>query len=217
MLTTVMTPQNTESANGILLKKGSSIFLEREGKYLNEVCIGLNWGVIMHTSFFGLIKKRESVDLDGSVTTFDKNKEVVETIYYHNLRSEDRAIVHSGDDRVGDWDGDDDLDNEIIKINLNNVSPRVDQIVFYLNSYNGQDFAKIPYSKIRIFEGNEEQVDAVFATYNLSFKFSFTGYVSMVMGKLKRDGDKWKFFTIGEPIKTTKIQDTIPLIQQKYL
>lgn len=213
----VMSLQSTGNADGILLKKGSSIFLEREGKYLKEVCIGLNWGVILHTSLFGLIKKRESVDLDGSVSTFDKNGKIIDTIYYHKLRSDDNAIVHSGDDRVGDLDGDDDLDNEIIKIDLNKVDDQVDQIVFYLNSYNGQDFAKIPYSKIRIFEGNEEQVDAVFATYNLSYKFSFTGYVSMIMGKLKRDGDKWKFFTIGEPIKATKIQDIIPVIQQKHL
>lgn len=212
-----MDSQSMENANGILLKKGSSIFLEKEGKYLNEVCIGLNWGAILHTKLFGLIKKKESVDLDGSVSTFNDNNEVVDTIYYHKLCSDDGAIVHSGDDRIGDLDGDDDLDNEIIKINLNKVDNHVSQIVFYLNSYNGQDFAKIPYSKIRIFEGNEEQIDAVFATYNLSFKFSFTGYVSMVMGKLKRDGDKWKFFTIGEPIKATKIQETIPIIQQKYL
>ena len=207
----------TENIDGILLKKGSSISLEKGGKYLNEVCIGLNWGAILHSSFFGLFKKRESVDLDGSVSTFDKDKKVLDTIYYHKLRSDDGAIVHSGDDRIGDLDGDDDLDNEIIKINLNKIDPQVDQVVFFLNSYNGQDFAKIPYSKIRIFEGNEEQVDSVFATYNLSFKFSFTGYVSMVMGKLRREEGKWKFYTIGEPVKASKIQDTIPIIQEKYL
>ncbi len=202
---------------GINLKKGSSISLEKQGKLLEKVCIGLNWGAIQKKVLFGLVKTAHSVDLDGSVTLFDKDGNDLDTVYYSKLRSNDGAINHSGDDVRGDAGGDDGIDNEIIEINLTKVAPEVEQIVFYLNSYNGQDFGDIPYSKIRIFEGNRHKVDDVFATFNLSADASFAGNVSMVMGKLLRTRSNWKFEAIGDAIPTKKIQDTIPYIKENYL
>lgn len=202
---------------GINLKKGSSISLEKQGKLLEKVCIGLNWGAIQKKALFGLVKTAHSVDLDGSVTTFDKDGNDLDTVYYSKLKSKDGAISHSGDDVRGDAGGDDGIDNEIIEINLTKVAPEVEQIVFYLNSYNGQDFADIPYSKIRIFEGNRHKVDDVFATFNLSADASFAGNVSMVMGKLIRTRNNWKFDAIGDAVPTRKIQDTIPYIKENYL
>jgi len=119
---------------GINLSKGSKISLEKEGNFLEEVCIGLNWGAIQKKAFFGLLNTEEAVDLDGSVTTFDANNNEIETVYFRNLSSDDGAIIHSGDDRVGDLGGDDGLDNEVIQLRLRYVNPDVKQIVFYLRS-----------------------------------------------------------------------------------
>jgi len=203
---------------GINLSKGSSISLEKDGKKLEEVCIGLNWGAIKKPVFFNIFKETVAVDLDGSVTTFDEEKNQVYTVYYKNLRSKDGAIIHSGDDRDGDIAGDDGYDNEVIQIRLNQVSPKIQNIVFYLNSYNQQDFGDIPYSKIRIFEGSPNRVDSVFATFNLSADDSFKGKVSMVMGKLvRKPNNNWEFVTIGEALPTKKIDDTIPWIRDHYL
>ncbi|MCS6832866.1 MAG: TerD family protein [Flammeovirgaceae bacterium] len=208
---------NLDKKTGINLKKGSSISLEKDGKKLQEVCVGLNWGSITTKSFFGLLKETENVDLDGSVTMFNSRKEPIETVYYHRLRSSDNAIVHSGDDRKGDDKGDDGQDNEVIQVYLHKVNPEVEQIVFYLNSYKGQDFSMIPYSKIRIFEGNPNEVKEVFATFNLSAEKSFEGQLAMVMGKLVRKGKDWEFKAIGEGHPTRKIEDTIKIIKEKYL
>ena len=202
---------------GINLKKGSSIKLEKQGKLLEHVCVGLNWGAIQKKALFGLINTAEGVDLDGSVSLFDKDRNEIETVYYARLQSSDRAINHSGDDRSGDVGADDGFDNEVIEIDLRKINPEVEQIVFYLNSYNGQDFATIPFSKIRIFEGDKNRVDDVFATFNLSTDPSFAGNVSMILGKLVRTQNNWKFETIGDAVSSKKIQDTIPLIQSKYL
>ena len=103
---------------GISLKKGSKISLQKEGKKLEQVCIGLNWGAIEKKGFFSFLAGSETVDLDGSVTTFDSAKNELETIYYHKLRSKDKSIVHSGDDRSGDVGGDDGKDNEVIQLDL---------------------------------------------------------------------------------------------------
>lgn len=205
---------------GINLSKGSKISLEKEGKRLEEVCIGLNWGAIKKkSSFFGLIGGgSDTVDLDGSVTLFNDSKRALETVSYRKLKSSDGSIQHSGDDRSGDAGGDDGKDNEIIQIILPKVSIDVTQIVFFLNSYKGQDFADIPYSKIRIFEGNHKEVKSVFATFNLSSDPSFSGSVSMVMGKLVRKANgNWDFSAIGEAIAAPNIDETIKVIQQNYL
>lgn len=207
-----------DKKKGIDLKKGSKVSLEKEGRRLEEVCVGLNWGAIKKGIFFNLIKQTIAVDLDGSVTTYDENKQIVETVYYRKLRSKDGAIVHSGDDRDGDIYGDDELDNEVIEIDLRKVNPRVKYIVFYLTSYEGRDFASIPYSKIRIFEGNSKRVDSVFATFNLSADESFKGSTAMVLGKLTRKEDgNWEFSTIGEAVPTKTIDETILYIQKHYL
>lgn len=202
---------------GINLKKGSSISLEKDGKSLQDVCIGLNWGAIEKRVFFGMFSHSESVDLDGSITMFDKNDNDVDTVCYSKLVSSDGSIRHSGDDLSGDSGGDDGIDNEIIQIDLRKVDPKIENIFIYLNSFKGQDFSAIPYSKIRVFEGNKTSVKSVFATFNLSADPSHKGHVSMIMGKLFRKNNGWEFFTIGESITVKDINGTIKVIKGKYL
>lgn len=158
----------------------------------------------------------QAVDLDGSVSVFDSKKEEIETVYYGNLVSKDKAIRHSGDDRVGDTSADD-KDNEVISINLEQIDANADTIFFYLNSYKQQDFSTIPYSKIRILEGKQYNPKQVFATFNLSSDSAYKGYVSMLMGKLKRMGNRWEFITIGDAIRAKDITETIEEIQRKYI
>lgn len=205
-----------DKKTGINLKKGSSISLEKKGTPLEKVCIGLNWGMIKTKMLFGLVSSSDSVDLDGSVSLFDEGGNELDMVYFRKLRSDDGAITHSGDDRSGDVGGDDGLDNEIIEINLKRVSPRATKIFFYLNSYKKQDFADIPYSKIRIFEGDKRHVSEVLATFNLSAEPAYAGHVSMIMGMLERTDAGWKFHSIGEPIAAEDIDATVSHIQSKY-
>ena len=202
---------------GINLKKGSSISLVKEEKKLEQICVGINWGAIQKKYFFKVFSETETVDLDGTVSTFDANGELIDTVYYRKLRSTDGAITHSGDDRSGDMDKADDYDNEVIQLDLPKLNPRTKQIFFFINSFKGQDFATIPYSKIRIFEGTPKQIQSVFATFNLSADDAFVGKVSMIMGKLVREENDWKFYTIGEAIKAEDINGTIEAIKNSYL
>lgn len=210
---------------GINLKKGSTISLEKAGKQLEYVCLGLNWGAIERReqqSFLGIFKwedrKTWSVDLDASVSTFDAEKNYLETIYYRKLESDDGSIIHSGDDISGDRDGDDDRDNEIIDLDLTKVDEKVETIVLYLNSFKGQDFAEVPYARVRVFEGMRHRVDNVLATFNLASDPQFSGFVSMVMGKLTRKPNgAWDFIAIGDPIPAKNIEETIQHVREHYL
>ena len=205
--------EEAKRKTGIVLTKGSAISLVKAEKPLESVAVGLNWGAITKKSLFGLVSKNEAVDLDGSVTMFDTDRKQLETIYYHVLRSTDGSVVHSGDDRSGDVNGDDGLDNEVITINLKNIAANVKTIYIYLNSYNQVHFGQIPFTKIRVFEGTSKHVENVLATFNLSNEEAFNGKVSMLMGKLEKQDSSWKFFAMGHAIAAKNIEQTIEYLK----
>ncbi len=124
---------------------------------------------------------------------------------------------HTGDDLEGDKGGDDGLDNEIITVDLSKIDQKVSKIFFFLNNVGQEDFAQIPYAKIRMFEGTTTRVNSVFATYNVSAEPSYKNMTAIIMAKLyKRNGD-WKFDAIGDPTSDKFLGQTIHKIAQNYL
>jgi len=190
----------------INLVKGQKISLEKNnGSALDSFCVGANWGAIETKSFFGKSKKK-AVDLDLSVGLYDTNKQLKSFVYYGNLS--EMGVSHSGDDLTGDLDGDDGLDNEVIQISLPSISSDIEHVVFVLNSFQNQDFATIPFASIRLYEGTPSRVDNIVATYNIASDQAFSGYTAMILAKLYRRNNSWKFSAIGEPMQDSKLQDT---------
>ena len=220
----------------IRLEKGQRINLEKEtGAKLTNFCVGCNWGAITEKRFFGLSTHVVDVDLDLSCLMFDAEGKPIDHIWsplYRfgdrkiglpngKLDSIDRALHHTGDDLTGDQDGDDGLDNEIITVDLNRVSPHVNSIVFFLNIYNNNeysgDFSGIPYASIRMFEGTPDKAPKqVFASYNVATKTDCIGMRGLVMGKLYRRNDDWKFAAIGDAFPDPTIVNTIGRVMKDY-
>lgn len=222
----------------INLKKGQNIDLTKKSSSgstsnLTQFCVGVNWGVIEGSyeieetkggflGFGGTKAKvtkhfKTPVDLDASCAIIDSNGNLIDVISFKQLVSKDGAVVHSGDDREGDLDGDDGLDNEIISVNLSKLSSSANKIVFFLNSYKKQDFATVPFASIRLYEGTPEKVTSIFATYDISADPSFKGFVSMIMGSLNIVNGEWKFNAIGDPVPAKDLQETIEIIIKKYI
>jgi tellurium resistance protein TerZ len=219
----------------IRLEKGQRINLEKSnGSKLTSFCVGCNWGAITKNTFFGLFSSNVDVDLDLSCLMFDSEGNPVDHIYsplYRfgdrnvglpngKLDSIDRALHHTGDDREGDQNGDDGLDNEIITVDLNRVDAKVNQIVFFLNIYNNEDFqgdfSEIPYASIRMYEGTASKVREVFASYDVATKSNCVGMRALVMGKLYRRNGEWKFAAIGDAFEDKSIVHTIVRVMKDY-
>lgn len=219
----------------IVLEKGQRINLEKsDGSKLTNFCVGCNWGAVTKKTFFGLGTSVIDVDLDLSCLMFDAEGNPVDHIYsplYRfgdrnvglpngKLDSVDRALHHTGDDQQGDQNGDDGLDNEIITVDMNRVSPKVNQIVFFLNIYNNEDysgdFSGIPYASIRMYEGTPTRVNQVFAQYDVATKTECYGKRGLVMGRLYRHNGDWKFAAIGDAFDDPSIVNTIARVMKDY-
>ncbi len=217
----------------INLEKGQRINLEKDGgQKLTNFCVGCNWGAITKKTFFGLSNSVVAVDLDLSCLLFDENGEIVDHIWspaYNftkiglpqgKLDTLDRALHHTGDDIIGDRNGDDGLDNEIITVDLNKVNDNVHSIVFFLNIYNNDeytgDFSGIPYATIRMYEGTSRKVNSVFASYNVATKTECVGKRALIMGKLYRRNGEWKFNAIGDAYPDPTIVITIARVAKDY-
>ncbi|MCD8385361.1 MAG: tellurium resistance TerZ family protein [Bacteroidales bacterium] len=216
----------------IRLEKGQRINLEKSsGSKLTQFCVGCNWGAIVKSGLFGLGKTTRDVDLDLSCVMLDANGKLCDHIYSPLYRKEflakygmplgkvdslDRALHHSGDDLKGDQGGDDGLDNEIITVDLNRVSPKVEQIFFFLNNCGQEDFSQIPYASIRMYEGTPERVKEVFAQYDVAAEPQYAGKTALIMGKLYRRNGEWKFSAIGEAYPDANICETIRRITTQY-
>ncbi len=217
----------------ISLEKGQKISLKKtNGDSLKEFCVGVNWGAIETSGgFFGFGKKKVMVDLDLSCVLIDSNRDIVDYIYSpyyredllakYNLKkgklvTEDKGLKHSGDDRQGDCNGDDGLDNEIVVVDLTKINSRVKEIYFFLNNVGQEDFSQIPYAKLRMYEGTPSIVKEVFASYNVASEAKFSGKKALIMGKLVKTDDKWSFAAIGDATDDLFLGETIQRIRKQY-
>lgn len=219
---------------------------KENGTELREFCVGCNWGMIptgrtiskvIKKGCLGFGRKTEkipelkAVDLDLSCIMLDRNKEMVDHIYsplytkewlagYHlpkgKLFSKDGALNHSGDDLQGDAGGDDGLDNEIITVCLPKVRNNIQEIFFFLNNVGPEDFSQIPYASIRMYEGTPKKVENVYARYDVAALPQYKDKRALVMGKLYRSREQWRFAAIGDAFEDSNLCETIARIIHTY-
>jgi tellurium resistance protein TerZ len=186
------------------LQKGQKISLDKEaGGSLNRVTMGLGWDAVKSKGFFGFGGgKSDSVDLDASVVMFDESNRPVDVVWFRQLKSRDGSVSHSGDNRTGAGDGDD----EQISVELNNVPANVKALVFTVNSFTGQNFSQVDNAYCRLINAaNQQEV----ARFNLSVQGSHS---AQIMAKLYRHNSEWKMHAIGENGTGRTIDDLMPQI-----
>jgi stress protein len=101
------------------------------------------------------------------------------------------------------------------------VNAAVQSIVFFLNIYNNNeysgDFSGIPYAYIRMFEGTPDRPPRqVFAQYNVATQQNCVGMRALVMGRLYRVENNWKFCAIGDAFADPSILQTISRVIKDY-
>lgn len=185
------------------LQKGQKISLSKEaGGDLARVTMGLGWDAKKTGGFFGFGARTEAIDLDASCVMFDEQNRPVDVVWFRQLKSRDGSIVHTGDNRTGAGDGDD----EQIIVDLSRVPAGVKALVFTVNSFTGQNFSQVENAFCRLVDSSSGRE---VARYDLSVQ---GGHTAQIMAKLYRHNGEWKMHAIGENGSGRTFDDLLPQI-----
>lgn len=185
----------------VSLTKGQSVSLKKsDGGKLTHVRMGLGWDAIKKKGFFG--SRSQSIDLDASGVLYDAQRRVVDQIWFQQLQSTDGSVQHSGDNRTGEGEGDD----ESIEVHLDRLPQAITTMVFVVNSFTGQDFSQIENAFCRLVDQtNGEEL----ARYELTGSGTHT---AQIMARVDRDGPGWTMTAIGEIANGRTFRDLLPAI-----
>jgi len=172
----------------VSLSKGQKVDLTKTNPGLTKVVVGLGWDTNKYDGGFDF-------DLDSSVFLLGENGKVTsesDFVFYNNPQGANGAVVHTGDNRTGAGDGDD----EQVKINLTTIPATIQRIAFTITIHEAdarnQNFGQVSNSYARIF--NEETGEELIR-YDLGEDFSIE--TAIVVGELYRHNGEWKFSAIG--------------------
>ncbi|MBN1174120.1 MAG: TerD family protein [Micromonosporaceae bacterium] len=182
------------------LTKGERVSLRKgDGGGLSRVRMGLGWDPVKTRSLFG--SREVEIDLDASAIMF-ADHQPVDLVFYNHPRSKDGSIMHTGDNRTGHGEGDD----ESIVVELGRIPAHVTSIVFVVTSYTGQTFAQVENAFCRLVD---ELTNAELVRFTLSGGAPCT---ATVMTKLYREAGTWKMVAIGEGAQGRTPLDLLPVV-----
>ena len=172
----------------ISLNKGGNLSLSKTDPSLTRLLIGLGWDERATSG--------AEFDLDASVFLLNNMGKVRgdhDFIFYNQLKSDNGAVEHTGDNRSGQGDGDD----ETVKINLPLVPADVEKIVITVTIHDAQvrnqNFGQVANAFIRVV--NDETGNEV-VRFDLAEDYSIE--TAMVFGEVYRHNGEWKFRAVGQ-------------------
>jgi tellurium resistance protein TerD len=174
----------------IQLRKGENINLTKVAPTLNMVLVGLGWDA---RSTDGT-----AFDLDASCFLLNpqgKCRDDRDVVFYQpaNLNHFEGAVAHTGDNKTGAGDGDD----ESIKVQLDKVNAGIERLVFVVSIYEAiqrkQTFGMVNNAFIRLV--NQETGEEV-CRADLSEEFSVE--TSLNFAELYRLNGEWKFKIVSQ-------------------
>ena len=164
-----------------------------EAKSYGAVRLGLGWDVSL----------LRSVDLDASVVAFNENGDQVDLVYYGKLQGCNGAVRHSGDNRTGAGEGDD----EVITLDLLRVPEHITRLVCVVNSYSGVSLAHTKHAFVRLFCAGGRTIGA----QALSKLCDSLGFFFCFFQRSKEGG--WLFQTVMRPVPGHIATDSVPEIR----
>ena len=176
-------------AGGVInLSKGAKVNLSKEAPGLKKIMFGLGWDCNKYSG-------AADFDLDASCFLVNAMGRTTADgfIFYNNLIGPDKCVVHQGDNRTGEGEGDD----EQIYIDLDLIPTNIDKIAITVTidsaDSRGQNFGMVSNAYCRLVntETDTEQI-----RFNLGEDFSVE--TAIVVGEVYRHNGDWKFNAVGQ-------------------
>jgi len=172
----------------INLSKAGNVSLTKAAPGLKKILVGLGWDARATDG--------AAFDLDASCFLLNASGKVrsdADFIFYNNLKSQDGSVEHTGDNRIGDGEGDD----EVIKVNLESLPADVEKVAFVVTIHEAdvrkQNFGMVSNAYMRVInDDNKEEI----AKYDLSEDASTN--TAMIFGEIYRHNGEFKFKAVGQ-------------------
>lgn len=172
----------------ISLRKGRNLNLSKTDPSLRHLRLGLGWNAAVDTDV--------DFDLDASVFMLTESGRVRgdgDFIFYGQLRSGCGGVEHTGDNRTGVGDGDD----EVLIIRLEKIPAEIVRLVVAVTIHEAearqQNFGKVADAFIRLVN---VETGTELARFDLSEDYSTQ--TALIFGELYRAGQDWKFKAVGQ-------------------
>ena len=170
------------------LQKGGNLSLSKTDPSLTKILVGLGWDERTTDG--------SSFDLDESAFFLTANNKVrndSDFIFYNQLKSPDGSVEHTGDNRTGQGEGDD----ESVKVDLSKVPAEITKIAFTVTIHDAearrQNFGQVSNAFIRIVN---DLTGTEIVRCDLAEDYSTE--TAMVFGELYRHNNEWKFRAVGQ-------------------
>ena len=172
----------------IQLSKGQRVDLTKTNPGLTKVMIGLGWDTNKYSG-------GAEFDLDASAFLVDANnrcQQDTDFVFYNNLQHPSGSVTHTGDNRTGEGDGDD----EQILVDFSKIPANIDRIGITVTIHDAearsQNFGQVSNAFVRVVN---EEGGAELIRFDLGEDFSIE--TAVVVCELYRHGSDWKFNAIG--------------------
>ena len=174
----------------ISLVKGQKVSLDNSMKL---ALVGLGWDTNRYDGGYDF-------DLDASAFLLGDNGKLQrdeDFIFYNNLESRNKAVVHTGDNQTGDGDGDD----EVILIDFTKIPNDVKKIAICVTIHDaaarGQNFGQVSNAYIRIAKMADEfdTVGEPVLKFDLEEEFSIE--TALVVAEIYLKNGEWKFNAVA--------------------
>jgi len=175
----------------ISLSKGGNVSLSKEAPGLDAIMVGLGWDV----------RATDGADFDLDASAFllaasGKVRSDADFCFYNNKDAAGGAVIHQGDNRTGEGEGDD----EQIKITLSKLPADVDKVAVVVTIHDGesrgQSFGQVSNAFIRLVD---EKTGVEVVRFDLSEDASVE--TAMILGEVYRHGAEFKFRAVGQGFK----------------
>ncbi|MFI3156496.1 MAG: TerD family protein [Methylococcaceae bacterium] len=172
----------------VSLTKGGNISLSKTDPTLKNLIVGLGWDA----------RPTDGADFDLDASAFmvkedGKVRSDSDFIFYNQTRSTCASVEHTGDNRTGAGDGDD----ESLIVLLDKIPADIQRVVFVVTIHEAearrQNFGQVSHAFVRVV--NKDSNTEV-ARYDLSEDASIE--TAMIFGEIYKHGAEWKFKAVGQ-------------------
>ena len=202
-------------------KTATGIAIEHMDVVLKQWYFTVQWQQTQmpKSGLYNKFKKRtQAIDIDLSCLLCNRYGEVIETVWFKNVRDKAQSVRHQGDELLGKKpfcaiddrkeDADNNQSTKVNDVNLNQESmvlflsklpPQVFHVVMIVSSYHGYALSKAKQASCQLSDDEGNVIS------ELAFTKLATDTKALWFASLTRSADSWRYNTEHQPLDNNKM------------